>query len=91
MAKMKNLLFRQEIKNKRISKIKSKLYHKLKKREKDREEKKLLDYMEQVDPEAAQAYREKQEQKKVEERLRLRHSSQNKFAKQVKRFGGMEN
>jgi U3 small nucleolar RNA-associated protein 14 len=88
---MKNLLFRQEMKNKRISKIKSKLYHKIKKREKDREEKKLLDYLEQIDPEAAEAYRMKEEQKKVEERLKLRHSSGNKFSKTVKRFGGMEN
>jgi len=46
IAQMKHLLFRQEHKNRRISKIKSKLYHKLKKREKDREEKKLIDYLE---------------------------------------------
>ncbi len=79
------------MKNRRISKIKSKLYHKLKKREKDREEKKLIDYLEQIDPEAAEAYRMKEEQKKVEERLKLRHSSNNKFSKTLKRFGGMEN
>lgn len=85
---MKNLLFRQEHKNRRISKIKSKLYHKLKKREKEREEKKLLDYLEQIDPEAAEAYRMKEEMKKVEERLKLRHASNNKFAKTLKRFGG---
>ena len=91
MAQMKSLLFRQELKNRRISNIKSKLYHKLKKREKDREEKKLIDYLEQIDPEAAEAYRLKEEQKKVEERLKLRHSSNNKFSKTLKRFGGMEN
>lgn len=88
---MKHLLFRQEMKNRRIAKIKSKLYHKIKKREKDREEKKLLDYLDQIDPQAAQVYREKEEQKKVEERLRQRHSSNNKFAKKLKRFGMMEN
>lgn len=33
LQKMKSLLFRQEHKNKRIKKIKSKLYHKLKKKE----------------------------------------------------------
>jgi U3 small nucleolar RNA-associated protein 14 len=43
---MNSLLFRQEMKNRRISKIKSKLYHKIKKREKDREEKKLIEYLE---------------------------------------------
>jgi U3 small nucleolar RNA-associated protein 14 len=36
---MKHLLFRQEMKNRRISKIKSKLYHKLKKREKKEKKK----------------------------------------------------
>lgn len=36
LSKAKQLLFRQEIKNKRIKKIKSKLYHKLKKKEKVR-------------------------------------------------------
>lgn len=50
---MKSLLFRQELKNKRIKKIKSKLYHKLKKKEKNRETEKLRSYLEQVDPKAA--------------------------------------
>lgn len=87
---MKNLLFRQEMKNRRIAKIKSKLYHKIKKREKQREEKKLLNQLELIDPEAALVYKEKEELKKAEERLKLRHSSNNKFAKKLQRFGGME-
>ena len=91
IAQMKHLLFRQEHKNRRISKIKSKLYHKLKKRDKEREEKKLIEYLETIDPEAAENYRMKEEHKKVEERLKLRHSSNNKFSKTLKRFGGMEN
>jgi len=33
----------------------------------------------------------KEEHKKVEERLKLRHSSNNKFSKTLKRFGGMGN
>jgi len=90
VAQMKQLLFRQEHKHRRIAKIKSKLYHKIKKREKEREEKKLLDYLEQVDPAAAAVYREKEEQRKVEERLRQRHATNNKFAKKLKRFGMME-
>lgn len=76
------------MKNKRVAKIKSKLFHKLKKREREREEKKLLDQLAVVDPVAAQEYREKQERKRVEERLLQRHSSNNKFAKRLKRFGG---
>ena len=42
--------------------------------------------MEQIDPEAAKAYNEKQELKLVEERLRVRHGVQSKFAKNLKRF-----
>lgn len=90
MARMKGLLFRQEIKNRRISKIKSKLYHKLKKKEREREEDKIRQYMAEVDPEAAKAYTEKAELKKVEERLRMRHGTGTKFAKNLKRFRGMD-
>lgn len=71
-----------------MAKIKSKLFHKLKKREREREEKKLLDQLAIVDPVAAQEYRDKQERKRVEERLLMRHASNNKFAKKLKRFGG---
>ncbi len=90
MARMKGLLFRQEIKNRRIAKIKSKLYHKLKKKEREREEDKIRQYMAEVDPEAAKAYTEKAELKKVEERLRMRHGTGTKFAKNLKRFRGMD-
>lgn len=86
LNKLKSLLFKSEIKNRRISKIKSKLYHKIKKRDKDREEKKLREYMEEIDPEAAKIYREKEELKVVEERLRVRHGATSKFAKNLKRF-----
>lgn len=73
-----------------MSKIKSKLYHKLKKKDKDREEKKLREYMEEIDPEAAKAYREKEELKVVEERLRVRHGTTSQFAKNLKRFRDMD-
>ena len=46
LAKLKSLLFKSEIKNRRVAKIKSKLYHKLKKRDKEREKKKLMDHLE---------------------------------------------
>lgn len=90
LAKLKSLLFKSEIKNRRVSKIKSKLYHKIKKRDKDREEKKLRDHLELIDPEAAQVYRDKEELLKVEERLRVRHGATSKFAKKLKRFRNMD-
>ena len=90
LAKLKSLLFKSEIKNRRVAKIKSKLYHKIKNRDKEREEKKLRDHLELIDPEAAAQYREKEELKKVEERLRVRHGAQSKFAKKLKRFRDMD-
>lgn len=88
LGKIKSLLFRQEIKNKRIKKIKSKLYHKLKKREKQREETKMRTYLEEVDPEAAAQLAEKDELKMAEERLRLRHGGHKKWARDMRRFKG---
>lgn len=88
LSKMKNLMFRQEHKNKRIKKIKSKLYHKLKKKEKQREEGKMRTYLEEVDPEAAAELANKDELKKAEERLRLRHGGHKKWARDIRRFKG---
>lgn len=48
MHKQKVLMFQQEIKNKRISKIKSKLYHKIKKRQKQRAEMKEYENMDEA-------------------------------------------
>ena len=41
VGRMKHLLFKQEIKNRRVGKIKSKLYHKLKRKDDERESSKL--------------------------------------------------
>ena len=47
------------LKNKENDEYETRMSMKIKKRDKEREEKKLVDYMEQVDPEAAEAYAEK--------------------------------
>jgi len=88
LGKMKSLLFRQEQKNKRIKKIKSKLYHKLKKKDKAREEGKMKAYLEEVDPEAAAELAKKDELNMAEERLRLRHGGHKKWARDMRRFKG---
>jgi U3 small nucleolar RNA-associated protein 14 len=87
MSKLKTLLFRQELKNKRLAKIKSKLYHKIKRKARDKQESKLLEELELVDPEAAKEYRDRIEEKRVEERISLRHGTTSKFAKNLKRYG----
>jgi len=77
------------MKAKRIKKIKSKLYHKLKNKAKERDEVKLLSQLEEIDPEAAAEYRRKQEEKRVEERIGMRHGTKTKFARNLKRFGNI--
>lgn len=88
LAKMKHLLFRQEQKNKRMAKIKSKLYHKLKKKDKKREEGKARAYLEEVDPEAARELAHKEELKMAEERMLQRHGGHKKWARDMRRFKG---
>ena len=91
MSKLKFILFNQELKNKRIARIKSKLYHKIKRKAKEKEEAKLIQELELIDPAAAKEYMEKLEEKRVEERISLRHGSTSKFAKSLKRFGKFDN
>lgn len=79
---------RQEQKNKRIKKIKSKLYHKLKRKEQQREESKLRKQLEEIDPEAAKELAHKEELRLAEERLRLRHGGHKKWARDMRRFKG---
>lgn len=91
MSKLKTLLFRQELKNKRLARIKSKLYHKIKRKAKEKDEKKLLEELELIDPQAAKEYRDRIEEKRVEERISLRHGSTSKFAQSLKRYGKFTN
>jgi len=45
-------------------------------------------YLEEVDPEAAKDIAHKEELKKAEERLRLRHGGHKKWARDMRRFQG---
>ena len=44
--------------------------------------------LEEIDPEQAKAIREKEEEKAAEERLRLRHQGDKKWARDMRRFQG---
>ncbi|XP_059306538.1 U3 small nucleolar RNA-associated protein 14-like [Lycium ferocissimum] len=83
LAKMKSLLFRHEMKAKRVKKIKSKVYHRLLK--KDRL--KLAGTAMETDPEAAKEQAMKQEFKRAEERLTLKHKNSSKWAKRILKRG----
>ena len=86
IKRYKALLFQKEISNRRKAKIKSKLFHKINKRRKEKEEMKVLQDLSQIDPEAVKNYLEKKKENRIEERMNLKHSINSKFQKTVKRF-----
>lgn len=83
VAKMRSLLFRHEMKRKRIKKIKSKTYHRLLK--KDRLKAASAEML--MDPEAAKEETRKQEFKRAEERMTLKHKNSSKWAKRILKRG----
>ncbi|KAJ6815061.1 uncharacterized protein M6B38_134695 [Iris pallida] len=83
LAKMRSLLFRHEIKAKHIKKIKSKTYHRLLKKDK----RKVASVEAEMDPEAVKEDAMKQEFKRAEERMTLKHKNSSKWAKRVLKRG----
>ncbi|ESR36139.1 hypothetical protein CICLE_v10027776mg [Citrus x clementina] len=83
VAKMRSLLFRHEMKRKRIKKIKSKTYHRLLK--KDRLKAASVEML--MDPEAAKEDARKQEFKRAEERMTLKHKNSSRWAKRILKRG----
>ncbi|OLY83550.1 U3 small nucleolar RNA-associated protein 14 [Smittium mucronatum] len=89
---VRELLFRQEQKAKRVSKIKSKTYHRILKKEKLRKKQKNeelggLDEFSESDGEESMDKRSKDEQKRALERMTLRHKGAGKWAKSMQKFG----
>ncbi|KAK6937365.1 hypothetical protein RJ641_030873 [Dillenia turbinata] len=83
LAKMRSLLFRHEMKAKHIKKIKSKTYHRLLKR--DRMKSASTEML--TDPEAAKEQAMKQEFRRAEERMTLKHKNTSKWAKRILKRG----
>ncbi len=88
LAKMRSLMFYQEIKDKRQSKIKSRKYRKILKKQKEKS-KMSTDELRAVDPEAADEQAEKQARERVLERVTLRHRNTSKWVKGALRSGAM--
>jgi len=86
LKKVRHLLLQKELENKRKAKIKSKLYHKIKKKQKEREENQLLTQLEEVDPEGVKRFLENKKLARIKERIELKHSFNSKFNKTVKRY-----
>jgi len=85
LKKMRSLLYQQEVKNMHRNKIKSKLFHKIKKKQKLKQEEELLKQLQEVDPNSVKDYFKKQMDRRIDERISLKHSV-NKFNKTVKRY-----
>ncbi|PHU18585.1 hypothetical protein BC332_14280 [Capsicum chinense] len=83
LAKMRSLLFRHEMKAKRVKKIKSKVYHHLQKKDRLKQAGAAIE----TDPEAAKEQAMKQEFKRAEERLTLKHKNSSKWAKRILKRG----
>jgi U3 small nucleolar RNA-associated protein 14 len=94
LAKTRALLFYTEQKEKRAAKIKSKKYHRIKKREKlrlsQKEETEHLEDLAEIDPEAADEERIKLERQRAVERASLRHKNGSKWAKRMSEAGEVD-
>ncbi|KAA1468136.1 Utp14-domain-containing protein [Dentipellis sp. KUC8613] len=86
VRKIRELMFRAEMKAKRVSKIKSKAYRRIKKKEKERLAAKLDGEVDEDDEET----RMKREQERALERATLRHKNTGKWAKAMKGRGELD-
>ena len=88
LLKAKRLLLYKEIKQKRVKKIKSKLYHRIKKKQKERQ--KAAELANAMKSNQALVYEElqKMEYKRALERANLKHRTDNKYIKALKKYGG---
>ncbi|KAJ7138400.1 hypothetical protein O6H91_Y555400 [Diphasiastrum complanatum] len=80
LAKMRSLLFQHEARAKRIKKIKSKTFHRLFQKS---EKRKAGANMFETDPEARQDEALKQEYKRAQERMTLKHKNTSRWAKRI--------
>ncbi|CAG8573767.1 2092_t:CDS:10 [Ambispora gerdemannii] len=83
---MRELMFREELKAKRIAKIKSKTYHKIKKKEREKNELNL-EQLSQLDPELGHQEQLKLEAVRAQERMTLKHKNTSRWAKQALKYG----
>ncbi|KAL6902063.1 hypothetical protein ACP4OV_004939 [Aristida adscensionis] len=83
LAKMRSLLFRHEMKAKRVKKIKSRTYHRMLKKDKLKAASADLE----ADPESVKEFARKQEFKRAEERMTLKHKNTSKWAKRILKRG----
>ena len=83
LAKMRSLMFFEEQKRIKISKIKRKTYRKLARKSKEGENELDLETLKTLDPEAAREKLEEMERARAMERMTLKHKNSGKWAKKM--------
>ncbi|KAH0488559.1 MAG: hypothetical protein KVP17_000995 [Porospora cf. gigantea B] len=89
VARLKRLLMEEERKRKRVAKIKSKTYRKVRRRASLREQEKIFNQLEQEDPEMARRIRHDWESKRAESRMMKQDHARKRWAKMATRYGGV--
>lgn len=87
LRKARDLMFRAEIKAKRVAKIKSKTYRKIQKKERAKQVEKLKDMGLDIDEETEQL---KAEAERAEERATLKHKNKGKWAVSMRNRGEVD-
>lgn len=82
LAKMRALMFYEEIKMHHINKIKSKKYRKIRKKQRHNTKQKELEAQLDDNPELLKELQEKEEMERMKERMTLAHKNTSKWAKQ---------
>lgn len=90
LRKMRDLMFRAEVKAKRLSKIKSKTYRRLKKKEKQKLLKKLGGDAVEEEEDMDEEGRLKRDVERARERATLKHKNTGKWAKAMKARGELD-
>lgn len=86
LSKMRALMFYEEQKQKRIKKIKSKLYHKIRNNQDKKQTEKQRKQLRELDPELADQLDNEMAEQRAEERMTLKHTNTSKWVKhQLKR------
>ncbi|XP_041352481.1 uncharacterized protein LOC121370976 [Gigantopelta aegis] len=83
LQRYRALMSYRETKAKRQKKIKSKKYHRILRKEREKEEKKALDIMKQKDPEGYVEKLQEADRNRIQERMSLKHRGGSKFARKT--------
>ncbi|KAI9838366.1 MAG: hypothetical protein M1819_005634 [Sarea resinae] len=86
LRKARELLFREEVRAKRIKKIKSKAYRRVHRKQREREEQEERDAFAAAGVELSEDEKERNDRRRAEERMRSRHR-ESKWAKEMKKSG----